>query len=440
ANERLEWHLFESSNLVLGGEARRQAAYGAGFDGSGQNIAIVDSGVDSTHLDIQKRIVQNVKVVGVDGIAGISGVFHHYVECGTTPCPGDTTSGHGTHVASIMAGTGTASAGHHRGVAPGAGIVSLAVGDGVAIFHALQAYDYLLLHPELKVAAVNNSYGPTGGARFDARSPIAIGTKALHAAGIAVVFSGGNSGTGGEDGTEPGEPEGSSNCAPDAAGDGTPINEGEKCASNPNGLPPWAISVGAVRKDHDGGIGDQPLTFFSARGDDDPQRSVDGSMVIDYQPTLVAPGANIRAARTITGVVAGTACAQQDPAACATDHPEWETFYTVSSGTSMAAPHVAGAIAVIQDAAQARMRRRLSPDEVKALLVRTAEPLTKHDALWDFPCGDLIPCGSDIAGTTMRSYERWQVGAGALDVGAALDAITKLPPGSKDITKKLIPL
>ncbi|HEV2811792.1 MAG TPA: S8 family serine peptidase, partial [Solirubrobacteraceae bacterium] len=233
-NERLRFELDRSSNLVFGGAARRQAAYAAGFDGSGVNVAVIDTGVDGLHPDLRDRVVRNVKVVGADGLHDdVQGVFHHFVEC-PVACNTDTTSGHGTHVASIMAGTGAASAGHHRGVAPGAGIVSLAVGDGVAIFHALQAYDYLLLHPELKVAAVNNSYGPTGGARFDARSPIAIGTKALHAAGIAVVFSGGNSGTGGEDGTEPGEPEGSSNCAPEAAGDGTPINEGEKCASNPN--------------------------------------------------------------------------------------------------------------------------------------------------------------------------------------------------------------
>ena len=436
-NERLRFELDRSAPLVFGGEARRAAAFAAGFDGSGVNIAVIDSGVDGLHPDLRDRVVRNVKVVGADGLVdGAPGVFHHFVEC-PVACNTDTTSGHGTHVASIAAGTGAASAGSYRGVAPGAGIVSLGVGDAVAIFHALQAYDYLLAHPELKVAAVNNSYGPTGGARFDARSPIAIGTKALHAAGIAVVFSGGNSGTGGEDGSEPGEPEGSSNCAPEAAGDGTPINEGEKCASNPNGLAPWAISVGAVRKDHDGGIADQPLTFFSARGDDDPQRSVDGSLTIRYEPTLVAPGANIRAARTITGVVVGTACAQQDPAACMSDRPDLEPFYTPSSGTSMAAPHVTGAIAVVQDAAQSRLKRRLSPDEVKALLTRTATPLTKHDALWDFPCGEILPCGSKVAGTTMRPYERWQVGAGALNVGRALDAIAAAPPGTKDLAKKL---
>jgi serine protease AprX len=422
-NERLVVELDESANLVHGGAARRAATYGAGFDGSGVNVAVIDTGVDGLHPDLRARVVRNVKLVGVPDEAG--GAFHHAVEC-PAACNTDTSSGHGTHVASIAAGDGTASGGVYAGVAPGAGIVSLGVGDAVAIFHALQAYDYLLAHPELKVAAVNNSYGPSGGGRFDARSPIAIGTKRLHDAGIAVVFSGGNSGPGGADGSDPNEPEGSSNCSPDAP-EGTPVVEGSPCKSNPNGLAPWAISVGAVHKDHPGGIGDQPLTFFSARGDDDPQRSLDGSLTIRYQPTLVAPGLNVRAARTPTGTAVNAACLGQDPLACIPDRPEHEAFYAPSTGTSMAAPHVTGAIAVIQDAAEAHLRRRLEPGEVKALLVRTAAPMTKVDALWDFPCGDFIPCGSDFPGTTFAAYAPWQVGAGALDVAAAVAAVPDLP-------------
>ena len=420
-NDRLRYELHESANLVFGGAESRAAAYSAGFDGSGENVAFIDTGVDGLHPDLGDHVVRNVKVVGVDGladdVASPPPIFHTFVEC-PVACNTDTTSGHGTHVASIATGDGTASDGYYTGIAPGAGIVAIAVGDAVAIFHALQAYDYLLDHPELHVVAVNNSYGPSGGGLFDATSPVAIGTKALHDAGIAVVFSGGNSGTGGADGSDPAEPEGSSNCAPDSSG---------TCKSNPNGVAPWAISVGAIRKDHEGSIGDQPLTFFSARGDDDPQPSADGSLLIRYQPTLVAPGMNIRAARTPTGAAVGTSCLGNDPIACIPARPEYEAFYTPSSGTSMAAPHVTGAIAVIQDAAESKLGRRLTPDEVKGLLVRTAAPMTQIDALWDFPCGDLTPCGGKFTGTTGRAYEPWQVGAGALDLRAALAAVGDLP-------------
>ena len=429
-NERLVYELDESVPLVFGGADSRRGTYAAGHDGSGQTIATIDTGVDGLHPDFAGRIVQNVKVVGVDGVLDeIQGVFHHFVEC-PTDCNSDTSSGHGTHVTSIAAGSGAASGGRYAGVAPGAGIVSIAVGDAVAIFHALQAYDYLLTHPELNVVAVNNSYGPTGGGTFDARNPIAIGTRKLHDAGIAVVFSGGNSGPGSADGTAAGEPEGSSDCSPQSSG---------TCKSNPNGLAPWAISVGAVRKDHPGAIGDQPLTYFSARGDDDPQRSVDGAYTIDYAPTLVAPGANIRAARTPTGAAINTGCAGQDPASCLPDAPQDEPYYAVSSGTSMAAPHVTGAIAVLQDAAATRLRRRLTPDEVKRVLTSTAAPVNGIDALYDFPCGmPFIPCGSDTAGATMAPYEHWQVGAGALDLRAAVGAVLAMPRGKAPKPKKTI--
>ena len=422
ANERLEWHLNESANLIYGGAASREAWYAHGYDGSGQTIAVVDSGVDGLHADLRDRMVQNVKVVGVDGIAGINGVFRQYVECGDTPCTTDTTSGHGTHVASTAAGTGAASDGFYTGIAPGAGVVGISTGEVIAVFHALQAFDYLLANPQLHVTAVNNSWGPSGGGRFNADHPINVATKKLYQAGISVVFSAGNADTGGEDGSEPGEPEGSSDCAPDSR---------EECAINPYGTAPWTISVAATRKDFDGGPGDQPLAFFSSRGDDDPQQSVDGSMLINYKPTLSAPGVNIRAARTATGATQFTCGASAEAPSCVPPKPEAEPFYFSSSGTSMAAPHVTGAIAVIQDAARTKWGRRLTPDEVKAVLVRTATPMTKKDGLWDWPCGSapiFIDCGDDVDGTTGTSYASWQVGAGALDLNAALRYVTSTRP------------
>ncbi|HEV3001384.1 MAG TPA: S8 family serine peptidase [Solirubrobacteraceae bacterium] len=419
ANDRLEWHLHESVNLIFGGAARREAAYAAGYDGSGQTVAIVDSGVDSTHADLRDRMVQNVKVLGTDGIL-TDDTFRHYVECGTTPCPADTTSGHGTHVASTTAGDGTASDGFYTGVAPGAGVVGIGTGEVIAVFHALQAFDYLLAHPELNVVAVNNSWGPSGGARFDATHPINVATKRLHDAGITVVFSAGNADWGGEDGSEPGEPEGSSDCSPQAEEDG------EECAINPYGTAPWTIGVAATRKDHPGGPGDQPLALFSSRGDDDPQPSLDGSMTVSYQPTLSAPGVNIKAARAPTGATQLTCGASAEAPSCVGPKPEYDLFYFSSSGTSMAAPHVTGAVAVLQDAAQSLGRGRLTPDQVKALLVQTAAPMTKHDGLWDWPCGSapiFVDCGADVDGTTGAPYASWQVGAGALDLGAALAAV-----------------
>ena len=75
-------------------------AWKAGLDGAGVTVAVLDTGVDDTHPDLAGKIVDEQNF--------------------TTTASTDDTVGHGTHVASIIAGTGAASAGQYTGVAPGA--------------------------------------------------------------------------------------------------------------------------------------------------------------------------------------------------------------------------------------------------------------------------------------------------------------------------------
>ncbi|MHC5903601.1 S8 family serine peptidase [Streptomyces sp. S6] len=79
------------------------AAWQAGYTGTGVTVAVLDTGVDDTHPDLAAR------VVGKENF---------------TAAP-DTTDlvGHGTHVASILAGNGAASGGRYTGVAPGASLL-----------------------------------------------------------------------------------------------------------------------------------------------------------------------------------------------------------------------------------------------------------------------------------------------------------------------------
>jgi subtilisin family serine protease len=76
------------------------AAWARGYDGKGVDIAVLDSGIDATHPDFAGRIGATADFTGGGD------VVDRY--------------GHGTHVASIAAGTGAASDDRYRGVAPGA--------------------------------------------------------------------------------------------------------------------------------------------------------------------------------------------------------------------------------------------------------------------------------------------------------------------------------
>ncbi|WP_093775750.1 S8 family serine peptidase [Streptomyces sp. yr375] len=76
------------------------AAWRAGYDGTGVKVAVLDSGIDATHPDLQGAVVASKDFTGAGGV--------------------DDQMGHGTHIASTIAGTGAASNGRYKGVAPGA--------------------------------------------------------------------------------------------------------------------------------------------------------------------------------------------------------------------------------------------------------------------------------------------------------------------------------
>jgi serine protease AprX len=415
--------LHESVPLVYGGT--QESAWASGFDGRGNTVAVVDSGIDGLHPDLQNRMAANVKVEDPGDI--FDSGEPAYIEC-PTACSTDTTGGHGTHVAGIVAADGTASSGYYRGVAPGAKLVGLGVGEGPSVLYAIGAFEWILAnHSKYGIVAVNNSWGPVSdGVRFDATDPINVASKALDDAGVLVVFAAGNSGSGART-----DPAGGSDCSSQpASGGGREPTEGA-CKINPYSVAPWAVSVANGRKDG------EHLNFSSSRGDPFPQQSLDGQ-TIDYVPTLTAPGTNIRSDRMLTGVntTAGEACLSADPPECVppAGAEQYEPFYMPLTGTSMASPHVAGAVAVIQSAAQAKVGRRLTPAEVRQVLIDSATPMTGVDGMWDWPCGSplFVDCGTQIDGTTSQPYARWQVGAGYLNVAGAIQraqAAPKRAPG-----------
>ncbi|MEV7629814.1 S8 family serine peptidase [Actinoplanes sp. NPDC089786] len=78
-------------------------AWQAGYTGEGLAVAVLDTGVDADHPDLKGKVTAR-----------------SFTE---DPTPGDV-HGHGHHVASTVAGTGAASSGKYKGVAPDATILS----------------------------------------------------------------------------------------------------------------------------------------------------------------------------------------------------------------------------------------------------------------------------------------------------------------------------
>ena len=272
--------LHESVPLVYGSDPG--PTWSSGVDGRGGSVAVVDSGVDGTHPDLAGRMAANVKVLDPGDIFDSGEPV--YLECPVS-CSTDTTGGHGTHVAGIVAADGSASEGYYRGVGPGASLVGLGVGEGPSVLYAIGAFEWILAnHAKYGIVSVNNSWGPASdGVRFDATDPINVATREVSDAGLSVVFAAGNGGTGART-----DPPGGSDCGSQpASGGGREPNDGA-CKINPYSVAPWAISVANSRKDEPGGQAGQHLAFSSSRGDPNPQQAIDGQ-VIDYVPTITAP-------------------------------------------------------------------------------------------------------------------------------------------------------
>jgi serine protease AprX len=232
------------------------------IDGSGVGIAVVDTGVDGSHPDLQDRMAANFKVVPTSISSSASGVFVPVQDS-------DTTSGHGTHVAGIAAGTGAASDGANRGAAPGAKIYGFGVGevDRIVVASAAASFQWVLDHhdsvdPPIRV--VTNSWGGTGA--FNPASVISQLSDRLVDAGVVVLFAAGNAG-----------------------GNGT-TDQVNPYAKNPK---PGVLNV-ANYNDENTGIRDGALAGSSSRG---------LASNASTWPDLAAPGSNITAAMSSTGTL-----------------------------------------------------------------------------------------------------------------------------------------
>lgn len=337
-NEQLQWENDRSTAITgvdrLRADASLRTSMGLPYSGRGIGVLVNDSGVDGLHPDLKDNVVQNV--AGQTNLNSISGLLPvTYLEDVPNTDHG---GGHGTHVSGIIAGTGAASGGKFEGVAPGADIVGYGSGAVIFILDTIGGFDYALTHQfEYNIRVVSNSFGSTSdsGTDFQPDDPTNVATKALADRGIMVVFSAGNAGPG-----------------------FASITGNYKKA-------PWVTLVAA-------GDAQGNLASFSSRG----RIGKGGTVMIDGEafswvdrPTVTAPGVDVVSANASTG-------SMHDGM-----HDEYQPYYTVASGTSMACPHVSGIIALMLEADPS-----LNWRDVKAILEATATNIPSR-ADWEAGAG-----------------------------------------------------
>jgi serine protease AprX len=312
---------------VAGTMERTGAAVGAawvndalGYNGTGVGVAIIDSGVANWHDDLGSQRVA------------------HFVDfVNDLPVPHDG-YGHGTHVAGIIAGSGYDSDGARRGIAPGATLVVLRVLDETGeghISNVIAAIDYAVEHRAAFNIRVINLSVASGVYESFTTDPLTLAARRAVDAGIVVVTAAGNHGQ---------------------TARGTVQHGGITSPGNA----PWVLTVGAADHRMTAARGDDVVADFSSRG----PTLIDRGM----KPDVVAPGVAIESLADAGGTLYAL-------------HPDarlWGTVDTATppyvslTGTSMAAPVVAGTIALMLEANAA-----LTPNLVKAVLHYTAETKTR---------------------------------------------------------------
>ena len=370
--------LAETSNVATRGAeaaATLTGADGTPLTGKGVSVAVIDSGVDPTHPyfaepDGSSAVVANLKAL-CEPLTETCSVQRVPALVDT-----DTLSvgGHGTHVSGIVAGRPTTltDGGRLQGAAPGASLVSISTGAGLVILGADSALNWVLENHEAPCGAgvpastcppikvTNNSYGPTGGGDFDPESATVKLQRALAAEGVVTVWAAGNDG-----------------------------GDGSTSLTNPPGQDPTGgiLSV-ASYYDQDTGTRDGVVSEFSSRG-----LASDAST----WPDISAPGENITSSCRLYLAICSTGLdVRNGPGAL-----DIGTFNTIS-GTSMAAPHVAGIVAQLFQADPSA-----TPAEVERALESSAYKFTDGAAYESGPVG-----------TT--SYDK---GHGLVDVVAAVAAL-----------------
>ena len=305
--------------------------------GQGIGIAIIDSGVDSSHHAFRSGNSTSRVAASVD-----------FTGEGRTDDP----YGHGTHVAAIAAGNAHISRGAYTGIAPAATIINVRVlntqGRGL-VSNAMAGIDWCITNKQAySIRVLNLSFG-TPALDSYVNDPLCRAARMAMEAGLVVCAAAGNLGK-------------------------TPDGGRVYGTINSPGDEPSAITVGASNTKGTDARSDDVVTSYSSRG---PTRGyyADASGIRHYdnliKPDLVAPGNKLIQAESEANYLVSSS---PNLDASTNSNPRHAMMYL--SGSSMATPAVSGAVALLLDRNPA-----LTPNLVKAVLEYTAQPLAGFDNL-----------------------------------------------------------
>jgi minor extracellular serine protease Vpr len=434
------------------------AAWDAGYRGTGMRIAIIDDGIDYTHPDLGGCLGPGCKV-----FAG-----YDFIELDDDPQQGYTTSGtpavttrdyHGTHVASTAAGL--------KGVAPEAGILGVRVlgSGGRSHLSALMAGIEFAMQHDVDVMSMSIGIANT---TAQSTSPYALMTGNVVLSGVVWVNSNGNDGAAGAyrpniygasqlviaTGNADARPTGFPRTTVLATGEilvggsfgmafpvellGTPLEVVDVGFGNTPEAYEGKDVAGRIAIASRGGALGEDATFvnkgnqaaaagaaglilsnnaageFSTAALAVPSFTVSqaNGLVIRANPLIavdtVNPGPQVAAGSsrgpTTDLQIKPDVAAPGTAIVAAVPFERSSTGYASASGTSMAAPHVAGAAILLRQA-----HPDWTPTQVKLALMNTATTLTT------------------LQGVTFRTIEQ---GAGFIDVARALAPSLSARPGS----------
>jgi len=327
-----------------------------GPDGSGVGVAVLDSGA-ALMPDIALRIAAFKDFVG-------SYSFLPYDDYG-----------HGTHVAGIVAGSGLMSSSliatrTYRGIAPGSSLIIGKVLDGQGrgtVSNAIAGIDWCIAHKaQYNIRVINLSLGSAVLESYKT-DPLCQAAEKAVAAGIVVVVAAGNNQLYG------------SICSP--------------------GNDPAVITVGAVGTNGTAAHVDDSIAWYSSRG----PSLFDASL----KPDIVAPGTQVVSVRAPGSWIDVNHPETNVATSAYLAFPLGPTAYTRLTGTSMAAPAVAGAAAVLL-----QVNPLLTPSGVKAALMLSAGMLS----------------GTDLLTGSAGIFDPFTQGAGELDLPGAVELAYRIRP------------